>query len=194
MSSRILAFGGSLRRESFNQKLAAIAADGARSAGANVTLIRLADFPMPVYDGDIEAAQGLPESVVALKQLFGAHDGLLIANPEYNGSITAALKNAIDWVSRPAEGEAPLACFDGKISALVSCSPGGLGGLRGLVHTRAILGNIRVTVLPDQHAIGGIHDKMDDAGRLTSDTDRDAVLRISRRLAEVCARMTGAPA
>jgi NAD(P)H-dependent FMN reductase len=97
---RILAFGGSLRAESFNQKLAAIAAEGARAAGAEVTLIALRDFRMPLFDEDLEAEEGMPETARKLKTLFAEHDGLIIASPEYNSTITAALKNAIDWVSR----------------------------------------------------------------------------------------------
>lgn len=185
---RILAFGGSLRRDSFNHKLVEVAAAGAREAGADVTVIRLADHPLPVYDGDIEASEGLPTNALALKALFLAHDGLLIASPEYNSSVTAALKNTIDWVSRPAEGEKPLACFDGKVAGLVACSPGALGGLRGLVHARAILGNIRVVVLPDTRAVGSIHEKFGDDG-MTDGPDRDAVEAVGRRVAEVCAAL-----
>ena len=97
---RILVFGGSLRAESFNQKLATIAAEAARDAGAEVTLISLRDFRMPLFDEDLEAAEGMPEAARELKALFAEHDGLIIASPEYNSTITAALKNAIDWVSR----------------------------------------------------------------------------------------------
>jgi NAD(P)H-dependent FMN reductase len=113
---RILAFAGSLRTDSFNKKLARIGAEGARAAGAEVTLIDLRDFPMPVYDGDLEAA-GMPETVLQLKKLFLEHQGLLIASPEYNGSIPGPLKNAIDWVSRSAPGERPLASFTDKVAA-----------------------------------------------------------------------------
>ncbi len=151
---RILAFGGSLRRESYNQKLATIAAAGAREAGAEVTLISLRDFPMPVFDEDLEAESGMPESAKKLKALFAEHDGLLIASPEYNSSITAALKNAIDWVSRTTTDDEPsLSALSGKSAIILSASPGGLGGIRGLVHLRSILGNIGITMLPDQMAI-----------------------------------------
>jgi NAD(P)H-dependent FMN reductase len=151
---RILAFGGSLRRESFNQKLATIAAQGARAAGAEVTLIALRDFPLPVFSEDIEAAEGLPATAKKLKQLFLEHHGLLISSPEYNSSISGALKNTIDWVSRAESDDEPvLAAYIGKTAILCSASPGHLGGLRGLVHVRAILGNIGVTVLPNQVAV-----------------------------------------
>src|SRR6185295_2879266 len=99
---KILAFAGSMRKDSFNKKLIRVAAEGARSAGAEVTLIDLKDFPLPVYDGDLEAAEGLPAGAKKLKELFLQNQGLLIASPEYNSSIPGTLKNAIDWVSRPA--------------------------------------------------------------------------------------------
>jgi NAD(P)H-dependent FMN reductase len=140
MISRILALAGSLRRDSFNKKLVPIAAHGARKAGAEVTILDLKDFPLPLFDQDLEAEQGMPENGKKLKHFFIEHDGLLIASPEYNSSITGVLKNAIDWVSRPAPGEPPLVAFRGKVATLMSASPGALGGLRALVHVRSILG------------------------------------------------------
>ena len=123
----------------------------AREAGGEVTLIDLKDFPLPLFDQDLEAEQGMPENGTRLKKLFIDHDGLLIASPEYNSSFPAVLKNAIDWVSRPAPGEPSLVAFRGKVATLMSASPGAQGGLRGLVHVRSILGNIGVIVLPDQN-------------------------------------------
>src|SRR5262249_55493848 len=147
---RILAFAGSLRKDSYNKKLVQIAVAAARRAGAEATCIDLRDYPLPIYDGDLEAASGIPDNAQKLKKLFLEHDGLLLSCPEYNSSITAVLKNTIDWVSRPLPNEANLACFVGKIATLMSASPGALGGLRGLVHVRSILGNINVIVLPEQ--------------------------------------------
>ena len=121
---KILAFAGSTRTESFNKKLIKIGVEGARTAGAEVTLIDLRDFPMPLYDGDLEAASGIPEHGKRLKKLFVEHDGLLISSPEYNSSIPGVLKNAIDWVSRPEPNEPPLVAFGGKVAALMSASPG----------------------------------------------------------------------
>ena len=134
---RILAFAGSLRKDSFNKKLVKIAAEGALSAGAEVTVIDLKEFSLPVYDGDLEEAEGLPAGAKKLKQLFLEHHGLLISSPEYNSSIPGGLKNMIDWVSRTeTEDEPPLACFNKKVAAIMSASPGGLGGLRALVPLR----------------------------------------------------------
>ncbi len=187
---RILAFGGSLRRDSLNQKLAAAAAEGARAAGAEVTLIALRDFPLPVFDQDLEDADGLPEAAKALKQLFRGHHGLLIASPEYNSSITAALKNALDWVSRTGtEDEPPMVAFTGKTAALCSASPGALGGLRGLVHVRAILGNIGVMVLPDQVAVSKAHEAFAADGTLSDKTQAARVEKLGAQLARHVARM-----
>src|SRR5262245_6276714 len=108
---RILAFAGSLRADSFNRKLVKPAAEAARAAGADVTLIDLKDYPLPIFDQDLEKAEGLPANARKLKDLFLAHQGLLIVSPEYNSSITAVLKNTIDWVSRPVPNEASLAAF-----------------------------------------------------------------------------------
>ena len=138
-TARILAFGGSLRRDSWNQKLAAIAAAGAREAGAEVTLIALRDFPLPLFDQDLEDAEGMPETAKKLKQLFREHHGLLIASPEYNSSITAALKNTIDWVSRSESDDEPLlVAYADKTAVLCSASPGGLGGLREHERIRSV--------------------------------------------------------
>ena len=181
---KILAFAGSARRESFNRKLIHVAAAGARDAGAEVNVIELAEYPLPIYDGDVEADEGLPEAARRLKTLFHEHDGLLLACPEYNSSITPLLKNTIDWVSRPAEGEKPLACFEGKVAGLVAASPGALGGLRGLVVVRMLLGNIRVLVVPDQAAIGKAYELFDENGALTDDGMRKRVEAVGASVAD----------
>jgi NAD(P)H-dependent FMN reductase len=186
---RILAFAGSLRADSFNKKLVKIAANGARSAGAEVTYIDLRDYPIPVFDQDLEAKEGLHPNARKLKDAFLAHQGLLIACPEYNSSITAALKNAIDWVSRPAPGETPLQCFDGKVCGLMSASPGALGGLRGLVHVRSILGNIKVLVIPDQVAVPKAGDAFAADGSLKDAAMQKGVEQIGRRVAEVVRKL-----
>ena len=189
---RILAFGGSLRRDSCNQKLAAIVADGARSAGADVTVISLRDFPMPLFDQDLEEQSGKPEAAARLKAVFREHDGLIIASPEYNSSVTAALKNAIDWVSRADRDDEPmLSALAGKTAVICSASPGALGGLRGLVHLRAILGNIGITVLPDQLAVSGAYQAFDADGSMTdakqADRARQLGASLTRHLAKLLA-------
>lgn len=189
MTPKILAFAGSTRTDSYNKRLVKIAAAGARAAGAEVTLIDLRDFPLPLFDGDLEARDGLPANGRKLKDLFLAHQGLLISAPEYNSSITAVLKNTIDWVSRPVPGEPPLACFDGKVACLMSASPGGLGGLRGLVHARAILGNIKVLVLPDQVAISKANEAFNPDGSLKDPAQHAAVEGLGAKLAQVIGRL-----
>ncbi|MFQ5526002.1 MAG: NADPH-dependent FMN reductase [Thermoanaerobaculia bacterium] len=166
---KILVLAGSTRRESLNRKLAAVAAGVCREAGAEVTHIELADYPMPLFSEDLEAAEGTPDSAMALKQLFREHDGFVITCPEYNSSITPLLKNTIDWLSRRAEGEAPLVAYKGKTAALLSASPGALGGLRGLVHVRSILGNIGVLVMPAQVAVSSAARAFAEDGSLADD-------------------------
>src|SRR5258708_3668183 len=188
MMPRILAFAGSSRRESINKKLVAIAAHGAREAGAEVTLIDLKDFPLPLFDQDLEAEQGMPEIGKKLKKLFIDHDGLLIASPEHNSPIPALLKNAVDWVSRPALGE-PLVAFRGKVATLMSASPGALGGLRGLVHVRSILGNIGVIVLPDQIAVGKAHEAFQPDGSLKDPKQQAGIEGLGKALASFLAKL-----
>jgi len=188
---KILAFAGSTRTDSFNKKLVRIAVSGARQAGAEVTHIDLRDYTLPLYDGDIEQRDGLPANARTLKDLFLAHQGLLIAAPEYNSSISAVLKNAIDWVSRPVPGEPPLGCFIDKVAALMSASTGALGGLRGLVTVRSILGNIRVIVLPDQVAVPKAHEAFNPDGSLKDPKQQAAVEQLGRNLAQVLARLCG---
>jgi len=185
---KLLAFAGSTRTESWNKKLIKIAVDGARAAGADVTLIDLRDFPLPLFDGDLETA-GFPDVALKLKQLFLEHQGLLISSPEYNSSISGVLKNAIDWVSRSAPGEKPLACFVDKVAALMSASPGALGGLRGLVHVRAILGNIKVLVLPEQVAVSKAHEAFNPDGSLKDAKQQAAIQGLGATLTRTISKL-----
>jgi NAD(P)H-dependent FMN reductase len=186
---RILAFAGSTRTESFNKRLIRIAVAGAQAAGAQVTLIDLRDYPLPLFDGDLEAREGLPPNGRKLKDLFLANHGLLMSCPEYNSSITGVWKNTIDWVSRPVPGEAPLNCFDGKVAAIMSASPGALGGLRGLVHVRAILGNIKVLVLPDQVAVTGAGEAFNPDGSLKDPKQHAAVESLGAKLVQLLSKI-----
>lgn len=188
---QILAFAGSTRSESYNKMLVKVAAAGAEAAGGSVNLVDLRDYSMPLYDGDLEAAEGLPENAVKMRNLFLAADGFLIATPEYNGSISAVLKNTIDWVSRPQPDEPALAPFRGKVAALVATSPGMLGGLRGLVHARQILSNLNVLVIPEQRAVKQAGQAFDETGALRESSDQAGVEGIGARLSEVIARLAG---
>ena len=184
---KILAFAGSTREASWNKKLVRVAAEGARSAGAEVTVIDLRDFPMPLYDGDLEASEGLPEAVQRLKALFLDHQGLLISSPEYNGGMSAVLKNVIDWVSRKQGDEPNLAAYEDKVAGIMSISPGRLGGLRGLVHVRQILTNVGVLVIPQQHALGGAGGAFGDDGMLDDRAQQTTITGIGARVARTIA-------
>ncbi len=186
---KILAFSGSLREDSYNQQVVNIAADGARKAGADVTVIHLRDLPLPVYDGDLETASGLPENARTIKDLMKAHQGFLIASPENNSTLSAALKNAIDWASRPDGDETPLVCFKDKTAVIMAASPGALGGLRGLNHLRSILTSIGVLVLPEQKAIPKIHEALDGNGALADAAQQSAVENLGAKLTSVLSKL-----
>ena len=183
--TKILAFAGSSRTESFNKKLVAIAAQGARDAGADVTLIDLRDFPMPVFDQDFEAEQGMPDVAQRFKQYMIESDGILISSPEYNSGYSALLKNAIDWASRSESAdEKPLIAFTGKCVSIMAASPGGLGGIRGLVSLRMLLGNLGMTVLPKQVTVPGAASAFNQDGQLENERKQNAVINLGRELVE----------
>lgn len=188
---KILAFAGSARKDSWNKKLVNIAARGAYAAGAEVTLIDLRDFPLPLYDGDDESENGVPANALRLRELMLSHQGLLLASPEYNGSLSPLLKNVIDWTSRPVDGSLGLAPYSGKVAALLSTSPGGFGGLRGLVHVRAILGNIGVIVMPEQLAVGVAHEAFATDGSMTNPKQQAAVEELGTGLARLLVKLHG---
>jgi NAD(P)H-dependent FMN reductase len=186
---KILAFAGSTRIDSYNKKLLKIAAAGAKVAGAEVTYIDLRDLPLPLFDEDLEAQEGLPANARTFKDLLISHQGLLIASPEYNSSLTAVLKNAIDWASRPAPNEAPLAAFAGKVASIMSASPGTLGGLRGLVHLRSILGNIKVLVLPDQIALPKAYEAFNADGTLKDPKQQESIEKLGDGLTKILLKL-----
>lgn len=154
LKPKILSFAGSLRKESLNKAVAQIAAQGAQEAGAEVTYIDLLDYTLPIYNEDDEKRSGIPENGLKLKRLFMEHEALLLSLPEYNGGMSAVFKNTIDWVSRPhPEDPFYLCCFFEKPVALLSASPGNLGGLRNLRLVREMFLDIGSLVLPKQKAI-----------------------------------------
>ena len=180
---KIVAFAGSTRSGSYNKQLVRIAARAATEAGAEVTLVDLRDLALPLLDQDLESADGLPEGARKFKQLLRESDGFLIASPEYNSSITGVLKNAIDWASRAeSDDEPPLVAFRGKAAALLSASPGALGGMRGLVHLRSILGNIGVLALPDQVTVSAAYEAFDESGALKDPAKEKQVVALARAL------------
>lgn len=187
--ARILAFSASLRKDSLNAKLVRNAAKAAESEGAAVTLIHLRDYPLPVYDGDEEAAKGLPENAIRLKAMFKEHQGLLIASPEYNGSYPGGFKNMLDWLSRSAPGERPFAAFEGKAAAIMAASPGAFGGMRMLPLLRLLLSGMRVLVLPDQVALPKATEAFQEDGSLRDPKIAASVQALGKLLARTCARL-----
>lgn len=188
---RILVFAGSAREASFNKRLAQLMASRIDALGGQATFIDLRDYPMPLYDGDLEDAEGLPENARRLRRLFIEHQGLAITSPEYNGFITPLLKNTIDWVSRPDGDSGGLVPYENKIAAISGASPGGLGGLRALPLLRQLLSNIGVTVLPDQLAVGGASNAFDDQGQLANEGQAKTLDTICQRLIDSLARQQG---
>ena len=156
---RILAFSGSARRESLNRKLLQQVVLATRQAGGDVTLVDLNEFAMPLYHGDLEDAQGMPDSTVKLVKLITEHAGLLIASPEYNSQITPLLKNTIDWCTRGEDNP-----FTGKVAAVVSASPGALGGVRSMTLTRALLSHLGCHVIPAQCILPQADKAFDEQG------------------------------
>lgn len=189
---KLLLISGSARKESLNAKLVAAAATIAAAQGVEIDLVAPADLRLPLYDGDLEEAEGLPAAVVALKARFVAADAVLFACPEYNSSITPLLKNLIDWVSRAgSDSEAPLAAYKGKVAGLVSASPGALGGMRGLVTVRSILGNIGVLVVPTQFALGKAHEAFDTEGNLSNDSAKKSLGAVVNEVIRVAKAVSG---
>lgn len=190
---KILAFAGATRKDSLNKKLIKLAAAGAEKAGAEVTLIDLKDYPMPLYDGDLESASGLPEKALELKKLMAESDGFLISSPEYNSSFSAVLKNSIDWTSRPQDkSDVGLSAYRGKYAGIMAVSPGPLGGLRGLYPLRELLQNIAVTVLPAMQAIGSGMTAFNDDGSLQDEKKAAAIADIGKQLVDTLTKLKAA--
>lgn len=163
----LLAFSGSTRKGSYNTALITAAANFATTAGASVELLDLADYPLPLFNADLENEHGLPGGVPELKAKFRAADGFLIASPEYNSAFSPLLKNTIDWCSRAeSDDEPPLSAYAGKTALLLAASPGALGGLRGLQSLRALLQNINVTVYAEMLAVRSAHEVFDESGTI----------------------------
>jgi NAD(P)H-dependent FMN reductase len=188
---KILLLAGSARKDSLNKKLAAAAAKLVKDMNAEATEIDLKDYTMPLYDGDTEKNVGLPEGAKKLKQVFVEHDGFFISSPEYNSSFSPLLKNSLDWISRPHEENEPsLIAFKGKVAALGAVSPGGLGGIRGLVPLRMMLGNIGVFVIPTQTAISSGFQAFDDKGALKDEGQTNMLKATLSELVQSAAKLT----
>jgi len=189
----VLVFAGSARRESLNKKLARVAAKAVREAGGEATFVDLDDYPMPVYHGDLEAQKGMPEHALRLRELFLAHDALLIASPENNQSITALLKNALDWLSRDiGDGKGAnsgLAPYRGKVAGIMNATPGPYGGVRHLYHLRQVLSGLGVIVVPHQVQLGHADKAFDLAGALTDARAAKALDNLARSVVEIAGKL-----
>ena len=187
---KILVIPGSLRTGSLNAKLAATIALELAQAGAEVTRISLSDFPLPIYDGDLQAKSGVPKNAVNLKRMIGSHQGVLFVTPEYNSSVPALVKNTIDWISRvqdPQETRGQV--FRDRAFAIAAASGNRLGGTRALSALRLILTACHATVVPNQLALSFAEQAYDDKDRLKHQGDIDALNAMVRQLIEFSQRM-----
>jgi chromate reductase len=184
-STKLLFFAGSAREASFNKRLARLGAEIAEANGIAATFADLGDYPMPLYDADLQALDGIPDNAKKFEALMKVHTGIFIACPEYNASITPLLKNTLDWVSRVRnEGEEPLAVYKTRVFALGSASPGGMGGLRGVntVRTTLELG-LSALVLPDQFAVPKAGEAFEDNGHLKNKESQENFKKLIQKLA-----------
>jgi chromate reductase len=184
-STKLLFFAGSAREASFNKRLARLGAEIAEANGLAATFADLGDYPMPLYDADLQAIDGIPDNALKFEALMKVHTGVFIACPEYNASITPLLKNTLDWVSRVRnEGEEPLAVFKTRVFALGAASPGGMGGLRGLntVRTTLELG-LGALVLPDQFAIPKAGEAFQENDHLRNKDSQEKFKQLVQKLA-----------
>ena len=186
---KILVIPGSLRSGSLNARLAAAAAHEIAQAGAEVTRLSLSDFPLPIYDGDLQAKSGVPKHAVNLKRMIGVHHGVLIVTPEYNSSVPALVKNTIDWISRVQDAhETRGQVFRDRTFAIAAASGGRLGGTRALSALRLILTACHATVIPNQLALSFADEAYDDMDRLKHSADNEALKALVRQLIDFSQR------
>jgi NAD(P)H-dependent FMN reductase len=183
---KLLFLAGSARDGSLNKRLARLGADIAHANGLQATFADIGDYPMPLYDGDLETRDGPPENAFKLKSLMELHQGIFIAAPEYNASITPLLKNTLDWVSRVRlEGEVPSQVYRTRVFALGGASPGNFGSVRGLPHVRQVLEvGLGALVLPDQILIAKADQAFDEHGHLKDKALMELYKSVIQRLAK----------
>jgi chromate reductase len=187
---KILVIPGSLRSGSLNARLAAAAAHELAQADVEITRISLGDFPLPIYDGDLQTKSGVPKHAINLKRMIGAHHGVLIVTPEYNSSVPALVKNTIDWVSRVQDAhETRGQVFRGRVFAIAAASESWLGGTRSLAALRLILTACHASVIPNQLALSFAGEAYDDMDRLKHPADVEALKALVRQLIDVSQRM-----
>lgn len=182
---KILALSGSTRTDSYNKKLVQEAAEIARKKGAQVTLIDLRDYPMPFYDADLEKTEGMPPNAQKFRQMMIESNGLIISSPEYNHSMPAVLKNALDWASRDEKGSGSKEAFRGKKFALMSASPGKKGGAKGLTHLQDIIEDLGGILVPIQVSVGQAQHAFSSNGGLK---DPALVKQLEEEISELLAQ------
>lgn len=194
--TRLLFFAGSAREASHNKRLARLGNTIATANGIVSTFADIGDYPMPIYDGDAEARDGVPDNALKLRALMQAHQGIFIASPEYNASYTPLLKNALDWVSRIKDEEAiAVPVYKTRVFALGSASPGAFGGIRSLAAIRSVLElGLGALVLPDQIAVPKAHEAFDEHGHLKDKAAQEKFKAIIQRLAHAAKIMRSEPA
>ena len=189
---RIVVMAGSRRREALSRRVAAACVRALDAAGDEVERVELDDYPAPLYDGDLEAASGLPEDIVRLQRVLHASDGVLVVNPEYNGSLTPLLKNTLDWCSRPNPADPERSggkVYAGRAAAVVGSSPGALGGMRVLFHIRDVLGYLGMQVIPQQLAVGKVGEAVGDDDRLRDAAQQDMLDKLAAALVDTARRL-----
>lgn len=176
---KILVFAGSIRTGAFSGKLAAAAAKAIALADGDVTLISLADYPMPIYDADLEEEKGIPDNAMKLARLMAAQHGVFIATPEYNHSLPPLLKNAIDWISRPKAGHE----HRHKVFGIGSSSNGLIGGARALIDLRKVVSTgLGALVIPEQISVSTAGKAFDEAGHLADKVPAELLERVAQKL------------
>ena len=188
-SPKILVFAGSTRTGALSAKLAALAAKELAIADAEVTKISLADYPLPIYNGDLEQEKGIPENAVKLARLIAAQQGVFIATPEYNNSLPPLLKNAIDWVSRNKSGPNGIP-FRNKVYGVGSTSDGLIGGARALIELRRVVqAGLGAILIPEKIEISRAQDAFDEAGELTAEAPAKLLKALCRHLVDLSRRL-----
>lgn len=185
MVPRILVFAGSVRTGAYSGRTADIAQKALALAGAEVTRISLADFPLPLMDEDLEREKGVPQNAVKLARLFAEHDAVLICTPEYNGGMPPLVKNTIDWISRVRnDAGKPLNAFTGKVMAICSSSNGHFAGIRSASHLRQVLAHIQAEVIAPQVQVPNGASAFDDDGNFVDERLTKGMQRLARTLVE----------
>jgi chromate reductase, NAD(P)H dehydrogenase (quinone) len=189
---KVLAFAGSLREKSFNRRVLRVAVEGARRAGSDVDTVDLRDYPMPIFNADDVEKSGFDPKAVEFQQLLSGYDGLLIATPEYNGSLPGGMKNAIDWASRKSDRFGINEVFKNKYAAMITASPGSFGGIRCLAHLRSVLSLMGVNVLPSEIAVTFVAQKFDgDSDRITDEKTKELLEGLGAALTDMLIKVHG---